>query len=265
MDNGNQNIQLRNVTFLDNRLSSGRDVLTGNSDSECIVRGTSVNIFIDSSNFTSHPARLFNVNASNISLQVYDSSFFYHKIDEKGGMISLRGIGLCRLNMSGSSFVNTTAAQGGVLDVECASIALQIDNCSFCGHRVKGKGGVISIRGTDLCKLEVADSSFLNTTAAQGGAVNIECTNIYSVGFRDNIFTGNKAIQFGGGPVYIEAKNVKNKLEYFSKNNHFLQINIAKCNFTDAVGFSEGGAVYINALTQLGPSSPKMKAVDELV
>ena len=195
IDNGNQNIHFQDVTFFDNSPSSGRDVLTGDSDSECIVRSTSVNIFIRSSNFTSRHARSFLVSAWNSSLQVY--------------------------------------------------------NCSFFGHRAQGKGGVISLRGTDACKINVSDSSFVNTTAAQGGALNIECTNIHSVNFQDGIFTDNRARDGGGGAVYIFSSGILLDDAEEPKSpsaEQLLQINISKCNFTNAHSTLRGGALFINAL-----------------
>lgn len=124
VDKSTQNINLHNVTFVDNSPSSDRDVDRSNGYSECVFRSTTVNISVSASKFTSHSARLFNVSASNISFQVYNST--------------------------------------------------------FSGHRVKGKGGVISLNGTEICKLSVSGSSFFNTSASQGGAINTECTNMYS-------------------------------------------------------------------------------------
>ena len=156
MDNGNHNIHLQNVTFANNNPSSGRDVLTPSDDSEYIVHTSGVSIFIKSSNFISKAARSFNVSASNISLQIFNSS--------------------------------------------------------FVGHRVEGNGGVISLRGTDLCKLNVSGSSFVNTTGAQGGAINIECTSFSSVSFEGNVFTNTSAVSGKGGAVYIDSPGFALKL-----------------------------------------------------
>ena len=65
--------------------------------------------------------------------------------------------------------------------------------------------------GTDLCMFNVSNSSFVNTSSAQGGAINIECTNVKSVSFQDSIFTGNRATGThggggrGGGAVCIDS------------------------------------------------------------
>ena len=204
MANGSQNIHLEDVTFFDNIPSSDGVSDTVDGNSECIVRSTDVNIFMKSSNFTSQNARSFNVSASNI--------------------------------------------------------LLQIDNSSFRGHRVEGNGGVISMRGTDLCKLNVSHSSFVNTTAAQGGAINIECANADSLSFQDTIYTGNTAGNGEGGAVYIDvfdsgpndskySTNSKGELDYSSRQSAeqpLLQINVTRCNFSNAYSSSQGGAVYIN-------------------
>ena len=124
MDDGNQNIRLQNVLFIDNRPLSDarRRDFTSSSDSDCIIRSTGVNIFINSSNFTREVVRSFSVNASNISLQIFNSSFVGHRVEGNGGAISLRGSNLCMLNVSNSSFVNTTAAQGGAINIECTYV-----------------------------------------------------------------------------------------------------------------------------------------------
>jgi len=201
IDNGYQNIHLQNVTFIDNLPLSGAD---SSGDSECIIRSSAVNTVINSSNFTSEAARSFNVSASNVSLQIFHSS--------------------------------------------------------FVGHSVVGNGGVIFLKGTDLCKLNVSNSSFVNTTAAQGGAINIECTNVCSVSFQGNNFTDNTARNGGGGAVYIfspaffsdngeEATNDKGELGYSSKSvDQLLSVDIANCDFTFAYSFLEGGAVCIYAV-----------------
>ena len=203
MGKGNQNIHFQNVTFIDNRQLSGRAVLTSTGDSECIIRSSAVNIFIMSSNFKSQTSRSFNVSASNISLQIYNSGFI--------------------------------------------------------GHRVEGNGGVITLRGTELYMLNISDSSFVNTTAAQGGAINIECANVGTVSFENNIFMGNTATYGVGGAVYIYSPGAygnasgysveeKADIDYGIYSERLLQINVTKCSFINAKSSSGGSAMYIKAL-----------------
>ena len=203
LDNGTQNISLQRVTFIDNSPLSSRDVLPGGDESECIIRGSTVHIFIDSSNFTSQSARSF--------------------------------------------------------DVSAAYISLQIDNSRFCGHKVEGNGGVISIRGTNRCKLNVSGSSFVNTTAAQGGGISTECANVHSVNFQDSIFTNSKAISGIGGAVYFDWSGYRLSDPGYKTNNtsevhcnsrsseQLLQMNITRCHFTNTYSYSSGGSVYVSA------------------
>ena len=202
MDNGTQNINFQRVTFIDNSPLSSRDVSPGGNDSECIIRGSTVNILIDSSNFTSQSARSFNVGASYISLQ--------------------------------------------------------IDNSRFVGHKVQGNGGVISMRGTNRCKLNVSGSSFVNTTAAQGGGINTQCADVCSVNFQDSSFRNSQAIRGIGGAVYINCSgyllsdpgsktNGKSEVDWnIRSSEQLLQMNISRCNFSKIYSQFDGGAVYVS-------------------
>ncbi|KAJ7378430.1 hypothetical protein OS493_022964 [Desmophyllum pertusum] len=142
LENGNQNIHLQDVTFINNSPLSGRDVLTGYDQSECIFCSNIVNVFINASNFTSQNARSFDVIASNVSLQIYNSTFCDHKVEGNGGVISVSGADLCKLNVFNSSFVNTSASQGGVFDIECAKATLSFQGNIFTNNTaVDGSGG----------------------------------------------------------------------------------------------------------------------------
>lgn len=206
MGYGSQNINFQNVTFTENSPSSGHALLTGEGHSECIVRSTTVNISINSSKFKSQSARVFNISAVSISLQIYNSN--------------------------------------------------------FCGHSVEGKGGVVFLRGTD-CHVKVCGSSFVNTTAAQGGTFNIACTKLQSGSFLDSSFLNNTA-RSSGGAVYIHSLgSASNDTEHTTKakssfnsqsvsvSDQSPNISITKCNFKNAISFCEGGAVHINLPTAL--------------
>ena len=198
-DNGSSKIHFQNVKFTDNSLLSTRNALVDDRGSECIAGGTNVNIGIDSSTFESQRARSLDITASHISLQIHNSS--------------------------------------------------------FCGHRVNGNGGGVSVKGTDLCKVIVANSSFVNTTAAQGGAINIECLKVESVSFRRNTFKGSLAKNGSGGAVYIYSASLcpndfhclKESIPELHHDEHSPQISITQCNFINANSLSGAGAVHIQA------------------
>ena len=156
INNGSQHIQFKSVTFFDDGISSSRTELM-NDSVLCIVNSTDVNISISSSKFSSEYAKVLNGSAEDISLHVYNSTFH--------------------------------------------------------GHRGRANGGVISLQGTNLCKLNVSKSSFVNTSAVVGGAISIECPTIDVVSFNQNNFTNNTAF-IGGGAIYIKAVKASVELRY---------------------------------------------------
>jgi len=137
LKDGNQTIHLQGVTFNNNSLLASRDGLMGYSLSEVIVRSALANILINASSFTGQNARLLNVSTSIISLQIYNSSFRGHNVEGNGGVVSIRGSNLCQVEVSNSSFANTTASQGGVFNVECAKVM-----CSFQGNIFKSNKAI---------------------------------------------------------------------------------------------------------------------------
>ena len=124
-----------------------------------------------------------------------------------------------------------------LMNIHASIISLQIQNAHFRGHRVEGNGGALSLIGTVLCTLNVFKSSFVNTNASQGGAINAECeiVQLYS---QDNTFTGNTAMHKGGGAVFIDTSGcvAGNLGESF-------QISINNSHFTSNYAGGSGGAL----------------------
>ena len=79
---------------------------------------------------------------------------------------------------------------------------MQIFNSSFGGNKFEGNGGVIFLKGTDLCKVNVSNSAFVNTSASQGGALDIECVEV-RFHLLESIFLRNNATNGSGGAVLI--------------------------------------------------------------
>ena len=214
MDNGDQNIRLQNVIFIDNRPLSdaGRRDFTSSGDSECIIRSTGVNIFINSSNFTSEASRSFTVNGSNISLQIYNSRFAGHTVEGNGGAISLKGTNLYMLNVSNSSFVNTTAAQGGAINIECTnvySVSFE-DNCFKDNTAAHERGGAMYIHSTGsvLNDAEYSTKDMLKFHYDDQRSEKLSQINITKCDF-------NNANSFlDGGAVYINAVKATVRLCY---------------------------------------------------
>ena len=176
INNGSQNIQFKSVTFFDNAISSTREDLKVDSVL-CIVRGTDVTISIGSSKFSSEYAKVLNGSAEDISFHIYNSTFHGHRGRNNGGVISLQGTNLCKLNISKSSFVNTSAAVGGAISIECATI-----DC-------------VSLNQNNFTS---------NTAVMGGGALYIKAFKA-SVKLRHSAFTNCKTMGVGGSGVLIET------------------------------------------------------------
>ena len=176
INNGSQNIQFKSVTFFDNAISSTREDLKVDSVL-CIVRGTDVTISIGSSKFSSEYAKVLNGRAEDISFHIYNSTFHGHRGRNNGGVISLQGTNLCKLNVSKSSFVNTSAAAGGAISIECATI-----DC-------------VSLNQNNFTS---------NTAVMGGGALYIKAVKA-SVKLRHSAFTNCKTMGVGGSGVLIET------------------------------------------------------------
>ena len=146
INNGSQSIQFKSVTFFDNGISSTREDLIIDSVL-CIVRGTDVNISISSSKFSSEYSKVLNGSAEDISVHIYNSTFRGHRGRANGGVISLQGSNLCKLNVSKSSFANTSAVVGGAISIECFIIdAVSLNQNNFTNNTASNVGGALYIK-----------------------------------------------------------------------------------------------------------------------
>lgn len=95
--------------------------------------------------------------------------------------------------------------------------------------------------------MTVSNSSFVDTTAARGGAVDIACSNINIVSFERNSFKGNSAKNGSGGALYIYSPNVRSNESYCSKETVPNFITMAKVLNTSLKSIS--GNVILSTLT----------------
>ena len=257
LENGNQDIELQNVTFINNRQSLGYGVLRRYNQSVFIVRSNLIIISINASNFTSQNARSFSISASTLSLQIQNSRFRDHQVEGKGGVISIRGAELCKMNVSNSSFLNTTADQGGAFNVECAKVRFCLHNCSFTENMaMHGSGGAVSIDALDSglnnseCATDGKPSS-TNKSEEQLQLVFTKCRFVHAYSFSR------------GGSIHINAS--KNDLLLTVENSRFLlcksdgdggslsvlyerkiQINIKNSHFISNYAHRNGGGLYVD-------------------
>ena len=106
------------------------------------------------------------------------------------------------ISISSSMFSSEYAK---VLSGSAEDISLQIFNSTFRGHNTVYDGGVISLTGTNHCQLKLSKSSFVNTYARRGGAVNIDCSIIDRISLRETNFTRNSATSGEGGALRVNA------------------------------------------------------------
>ena len=174
INKGSQYIQFKTVTFFDNGISSTREDLMDDSVL-CIVRSTDVNISISSSTFSSYYAKVLNGSAEDISFHMYNSTFSGRT---NGGVISLQGSNLCKLNVSKSSFVNTSAVVGGAISIECATIdCVSLNQNNFTNNTAVMGGGALYIKAVKA-SVVLRHLTFTNckTFIGVGSGISIDTT-----------------------------------------------------------------------------------------
>ena len=138
-------------------------------------------------------------------------------------------------------------------------------NSTFLGHHsryITGKtiGGIV-LHGRSFCKINISESSFVNTSADYGGAISIECPSLSSITLQNSKFNGNKAWPRSGGAVYLNLAGSNSSVAKQSSSmtedadlrdrkqvTQLFEINITKCYFSNAYAATRGGAVYIKAV-----------------
>ena len=237
INNGSQSIQFKSVTFFDNGISSTREDLMIDSVL-CIVRGTDVNISISSSKFSSEYSKVLNGSAEDISVHIYNSTFRGHRGRANGGVISLQGTNLCKLNVSKSSFANTSAVVGGAISIECFIIdAVSLNQNNFTNNTASNVGGALYIKAfrasvvlrhltfTNCKTFSVAGSGVLidNRLESRNRKPDNELVlTVENCHFEECVTEGNMSIIIGGS------------LTVFYKTQ--FNINISNSNFISSYG-----------------------------
>ena len=163
--NGNQDINLQKVKFIKNSALSRPNVFGNCGHSELIVNSSSVNVVINESSFSSTNARSFLVNASSISMEIFNSSFGDNKCEGNGGVLFLKGTDFCKVNVSNSSFANTSSSQAGAFNVECMEVRFNLLASIFLRNEAaNGNGGAVLISGHKVA-VRFLNSSFTNSLA----------------------------------------------------------------------------------------------------
>lgn len=208
LSGGNQKINFLRVSSFNNVLLSGSEDI----ETEYIIQCAVAIIFIHSSDYkywTSYNLRTFTINASSLLLEVFNSTFLGHHSRYSTG---------------------------------------------------KTVGGIV-LYGRSFCKINISESSFVNTSADYGGAISIECLRVFSITLQNSKFNGNVARPQSGGAVYLNLAGLNSSVAKQSSSlredadlrdrqqvTQLFEININKCNFSNAYAETSGGAVYIKAV-----------------
>ena len=167
-------------------------------------------------------------------------------------------------------FIDSSHFQGQqtrLFAISGSNISLFIHNSSFVGYKVGpayGNGGVVYLSGDDhpeqraMFHVGVSNSTFVNTSATQGGAIAVDSINACNISFRDSIFTGNTAKAGEGGAVFIgssgsvfhDDKNPTNRTfgEALSVTEPGgCYITIERSTFSNNSAYYNGGAVSVSA------------------
>ena len=239
MENGNQEINLQRVKFIKNSALPRPNVFGNGGHSELIANSNSVNIFINESSFSSTNARSFLVNASSISMEIFNSSFGGNTCEGNGGVIFLKGTDLCKVNVSNSLFVNTSSSQGGVFNIECMEVRFNLLESKFLlNNATSGNGGAFLISGHKV-SVRFLNSFFTNSLAVggswaygAGGALFVTSmvppihSSIFQGNHSDNtlLLTVERCRFVGcrsgfGGSLYVEHSN---HLQLVIKHSDFI-------------------------------------------
>ena len=250
INNGSQNIQFKSVTFFDNAFSSTREDLKFDSVL-CIVRGTDVTISIGSSKFSSEYAKVLNGSAEDISFHIYNSTFHGHRGRNNGGVISLQGTNLCKLNISKSSFVNTSAAVGGAISIECATIdCVSLNQNNFTSNTASMGGGALYIKAVKA-SVKLRHSAFTNCkTKNVGGSGVLIDTSLKSLTgtVGNDLLLTVESCRFERC-VLTSSHDSGGSVAVFYKSQ--IAINISNSNFIS----SENGAVILRSWPYLSEST----------
>ena len=167
-------------------------------------------------------------------------------------------------------FIDSSHFQGQqtrLFAISGSNISLFIHNSSFVGYKVGpayGNGGVVYLSGDDhpeqraMFHVGISNSTFVNASATQGGAIAVDSINACNISFRDSIFTGNTAKAGEGGAVFIgssgsvfhDDKNPTNRTfgEALSVTEpDGCYITIERSTFSNNSAYYNGGAVSVSA------------------
>ncbi len=113
------------------------------------------------------------------TLNISNSAFIDNSAPYEGGAIGgatnliSPAYGSTNITINNSSFIGNYSYSGGVIDtIEMPAVKLNITSSSFIRNRATFDGGAVYIRGDHRAVVNIANSTFKDNSARDGGAIN---------------------------------------------------------------------------------------------
>lgn len=232
--NGHQNIFLKDVVVIgNNHLCPFGDC------TEFIIDSNSVSAIISGTYFLGLSGRALSVTATNLSAQVYNSSFSAYGVNGGGGALLFLATDRANISVINSSFVKTAAfgaSKGGAVYIQCPSSTVTFHRCVFKDNNAGG-GGAVSIsafRHLPMTLDNIApkeDRSFFNWNREP----------VLIVYITDCVFKSASSHFAGGGAVSVIAPK--------------MLVSLRNSTFLGCSSFRDGGALFVGSLSQLAESA----------
>ena len=191
-------------------------------------------------------------------MEIFNTSFGDNKCEGNGGVLFLKGIDFCKVNVSNSSFANTSSSQAGAFNVECMEVRFNLLASIFLRNEAaNGNGGAVLISGHKVA-VRFLNSSFTNSLAngsevyGLGGALFVTSvaqpihSSIFQANYLDNtlLLTVERCRFIGcrsenGGSLYVEhSKHLQLVIKHsdFIFNCAYYQGTALRTDYT-ATGF----------------------------
>ena len=157
---------------------------------------------IKNNNFTNNSAQrggaIFEPDNYNYEISISSSSFDKNHADYGGAIYS--GFKKER-SITSCNFTNNYAIDGGAIYINSSN--QQIESCIFDGNNATGNGGSVYVHHKDISNINIINTTFKNSHAANGGAVYNGGWKSANLIINNNTFIKNTAIYNGGAVLYV--------------------------------------------------------------
>jgi predicted outer membrane repeat protein len=221
---GGMSITDETVTLTDMVFDSNRATSNGGAiDTEgplTIIRGQFLNNMAKSTNNNGFPAGgALDIEYTSVGLAISDSYFLGNTAEAKGGAI-ITNSSATPVTITGSTFANDSAHDGGAMSVLQSSLTVR--NCTFSGNTATALGGAIFTNGG--WSATITNSTLADNSAATGGGLAANPFARGSLTIASCILANQAATapDIAGGAVIATVTNsiVRNPTGYADTSNY---------------------------------------------